>query len=128
MPKLRLNPTSSTPLTRRNVLLGLAGGLACPVCASLLGAGGAVADGTKPHWTYEGAEGPTHWGDLSADFKTCKLGMQQTPIDIKDGTRAELAAVAPSFKAMKLKILNNGHTIQVNCEKGSSTARSNNDS
>jgi carbonic anhydrase len=100
----------------------LAAGLACPVCAGLLAQRQAAADsGAKPHWTYEGAEGPEHWGELSADFKTCTLGLEQTPIDIKGGTHAELPAVAPSFKAMKLKILNNGHTIQVNCEKGSST-------
>ncbi len=115
-------PSNASSLTRRKLLIGAAAGLACPVCASLLGAHGALADSSHgPHWTYEGAEGPEHWSELSTDFKTCKLGLQQTPIDIRSGTPADLAAVSPSFKIMPLKILNNGHTIQVNCEKGSQT-------
>ena len=36
-----------------------------------------------PHWTYEGKEGPQKWGDLEKDFATCKLGKEQSPIDIK---------------------------------------------
>lgn len=106
-------------LSRRQMLTHALAGLACPICAGLAGKA-ALASGSA-HWTYEGEEGPEHWGDLSADFKVCKLGVQQTPIDIRAGTRAELATVVPSFQPMPLKILNNGHTIQTNCEPGSRT-------
>ena len=51
-------------LIPRRSLLGLAVALVCPLCARA-----AVAD--APHWGYEGATGPEHWGDLSADFRTC---------------------------------------------------------
>ncbi len=109
-------------LSRRKLLTHALAGAACPICAGLVGQSPALAEtGHGTHWTYEGEGGPEHWGDLSADFKVCKLGLQQTPIDIRAGTRAELANVLPSFQPMPLKILNNGHTIQANCEAGSRT-------
>lgn len=114
--------TKHRPLSRRKLLTHALAGIACPICAGLVGQSLAKAEsGHGPHWTYEGEGGPEHWGDLSADFKVCELGVQQTPIDIRGGTRAELASVSPSFSPMPLKILNNGHTIQANCEPGSRT-------
>ncbi len=114
--------TGKLALSRRRLLTHAIAGIACPVCAGLVGAGLARAEsGHGAHWTYEGEAGPEHWGQLSADFRVCELGIQQTPIDIRGGTRAELASVTPSFSPMPLKILNNGHTIQANCEPGSRT-------
>lgn len=34
------------------------------------------------HWTYEGEEGPDHWGDLAPDYATCGTGTSQSPIDL----------------------------------------------
>ncbi len=111
---MRFEPT----LSRRKMLARVLAGVACPICAAAVGQ--AFADGGA-HWGYEGESGPEHWGGLSADFKVCELGVEQTPIDIKGATRAELAGVSPSFQPMPLKILNNGHTIQANCAPGSRT-------
>ncbi len=74
------------------------------------------------HFTYEGEEGPEHWGDLSADFKLCKEGKTQTPVDIvtKDVKGEKIEAPAFTYKESALKILNNGHTVQANYEPGSS--------
>ena len=33
-------------------------------------------------WSYEGSTGPKHWGDLKEDYKFCKIGYNQSPIDI----------------------------------------------
>ena len=33
-------------------------------------------------WSYQGATGPSHWGDLSAEYSTCRQGKNQSPIDI----------------------------------------------
>lgn len=109
---------------RRRVLGALAGAATfavCPVCAAL-GQEKKAEGHAAPHWTYGGETGPENWGDLSADFKVCSLGMEQTPIDLKGTVRAETGAVEPSFQSMPLTILNNGHTIQVNCVPGSRTA------
>jgi carbonic anhydrase len=47
--------------------------------------------------------------------------MEQTPVDLVGATRSELLGVEPMFQPMPLTILNNGHTIQVNCAPGSRT-------
>lgn len=107
-------------VSRRLFLKGAAVGAA--TCACCAAAGIAHASEGAPHWTYEGAEGPEHWGDLSADFKTCQIGTQQTPIDLTGGVKASLnGPLKPALKPMPLNILNNGHTIQVNAAPGSST-------
>jgi carbonic anhydrase len=72
------------------------------------------------HWSYQGADGPDHWGDLESAFAECKVGSRQSPIDIKDAKEAELAPIHFDYKLSPLKIVNNGHTIRVNYEPGSS--------
>ncbi len=60
-------------------------------------------------------------GELSPDFKTCQLGMEQTPIDLNGGVKAQFdKPLSLSYKPVGGKIVNNGHTIQVNVEKGCS--------
>lgn len=69
--------------------------------------------GHAPHWGYSGAEGPEFWGDLSKDFAVCKTGTKQSPIDIRSAIEAELATLEFNYTPVPLKVLNNGHTIQV---------------
>jgi len=109
----------SHQITRRQALrrLGL-GGLACPICLTL-GAKAGLAAAGGIHWGYEGERGPGHWGSLEPEFKACELGLEQAPIDLEGAVRAELAGVRPQFQATRLEILNNGHTVQVNCAPGS---------
>jgi carbonic anhydrase len=107
-------------MTRRSALFSMT---ACACC--LPGAFGARAAeksaGAHPHWGYAGAESPEHWGQLSADFKTCQIGMEQTPIDLDNGVRAQFdKPLSLDYKPVAGKIINNGHTIQVNLEKGCS--------
>ena len=71
-------------------------------------------------WSYSGSNGPDHWGDLEPDFAACKTGEHQSPIDIKDANNAELAPIRFDYKLSPLKIVNNGHTIRVDYEPGSS--------
>ena len=71
------------------------------------------------HWSYEGATGPGHWGDLSPEFSACKTGHMQSPVDL--GVAAEIGPfkVRTSYQPGPLTILNNGHTVQVNFPEGS---------
>ena len=71
------------------------------------------------HWSYDGDEGPTHWGDLKPDYSVCKLGQRQSPIDIRDAKKASLPPIQFNYKPSPLKIINNGHTIQINYAPGS---------
>lgn len=65
------------------------------------------------HWGYEGEEGPEHWSEMSEDFATCKTGIKQSPVDLRESVKAELVPLEFNYKAVPLKVLNNGHTIQV---------------
>ncbi len=91
------------------------------VCAMLAPAGvsQATASGHGPHWGYSGAEGPAKWGGLSPEFATCAAGAQQSPIDISKAVEVKLGPIEFDYKAAPLAIINNGHTIQVNCPPGS---------
>ncbi len=71
------------------------------------------------HWSYEGEHGPEHWGGMSKEYEKCSKGMRQSPIDITGGAPEKLPAIDFAYKPTKLKPLNNGHTVQVNYEKGS---------
>lgn len=75
----------------------------------------------KVHWGYEGDIGPAHWGELSPEFAGCSKGTAQTPIDINSTFLTNLPAIKISFKEDGLKIINNGHTVQVNLSPGSSS-------
>jgi carbonic anhydrase len=82
----------------------------------------ALAQEAKPvenYWSYDGEEGPTHWGDLKPDYSICKLGQRQSPIDIRDAKKVSLPPIQFNYKPSAVKIINNGHTIQINYASGS---------
>ena len=70
-------------------------------------------------WTYAGEAGPAHWGDMSAEFATCKLGKHQSPIDIRGAATADLPPIQFDYREAPLKIVNNGHTVMVSYAPGS---------
>lgn len=74
------------------------------------------------HWGYEGEEGPAHWGELNKDWELCRSGSAQSPINIDSDTAIDVDLVNIEFDygETTLNIFNNGHTIQVNVDKGSS--------
>lgn len=62
-------------------------------------------------WAYDGRVAPDKWGDLNEEFKFCKIGYNQSPIDVKD-----------DFKDIKLKFSHsesdvdkerNNHVMQI---------------
>lgn len=72
-----------------------------------------------PHWAYEGAHGPAHWSEIEADFKECSLGHTQSPIDIRNAHPDPASpALKFSYSSQPLRIINNGHTIQINESAG----------
>lgn len=75
--------------------------------------GGAHA---APHWGYEGEMGPEKWGK---EFPTCAKGKSQSPLDIRGPFVKGRMVVTADYKEGALRMLNNGHTIQVNVNPGS---------
>jgi carbonic anhydrase len=100
----------------------LRGAIACACCmkAGVVIASDTPAHGSAAaHWSYEGDGNPGQWGELQPDFKMCQLGLEQTPIDLSNGIKGDVGSVEYDYKPLALRILNNGHTIQVNADPGS---------
>lgn len=76
------------------------------------------SDGT-PHWDYEGAEGPEHWGALADEFDMCSRGRNQSPIDLVADIDTALPEVNFEYaQAGQLVEVNTGHAIQENVKPG----------
>ena len=74
------------------------------------------AEAYAVNWEYEGAMGPENWGK---EFPTCGRGKSQAPLNVKGPFEKVRYSLAPDYKQGQLKIVNNGHTIQVNVPNGS---------
>ena len=70
------------------------------------------------HWTYDGEYGPKHWGELSPNFIQCKVGLNQSPIDITESIEADLPPLILDYTSNTIDLVNNGHTAQANVEPG----------
>lgn len=88
------------------------------LCAPGAALGAADEHGSCPAWSYSGANGPEHWGDLCADFAACKTGTQQAPVDITGPQVVHLSAIHFADHPAPLKIIDNGHTIRQNFAPG----------
>jgi carbonic anhydrase len=67
------------------------------------------------HWGYEGKVGPAYWGDLSPEYIMCKIGKNQSPVDINpEGLlKGYLKPIEFHYVADAKYVVNNGHTIKV---------------
>ena len=74
----------------------------------------------KAQWSYEGVTGPRHWGKLDAKFALCDQGKRQSPIDIRDGIKVDLEPIRFHYRPTPVRVVNNGHTIQVEVPDGMS--------
>jgi carbonic anhydrase len=77
----------------------------------------APAEQKHVNWSYSGVQ---QWHKLSKDFAACAEGKRQSPIDIREGVRVQLEPIKFNYQASPLRILNNGHTVQVAYQPGSS--------
>lgn len=71
------------------------------------------------HWSYEGEGGPAEWGKMRPEYGTCATGKRQSPIDIREGVRVDLEQIKFDYKPTLFRIIDNGHTVQVNVGEGS---------
>jgi carbonic anhydrase len=71
------------------------------------------------HWGYDGDLGPEHWGALSPVFAACAEGREQSPVDISATAPVNPPELRFDYGGSALNIANNGHSIQVNYQAGS---------
>jgi len=71
------------------------------------------------HWGYKGEAGPSHWGEMDKENASCAVGKFQSPINIMNARLADLPPIAFDYRASPLRIVDNGHTVQVNYAPGS---------
>lgn len=103
------------------ILLLITLALGCMSCAT-------VSD--RPiHWAYSGEAGPSAWGALTPVYQVCSSGRSQSPIDITGAGSSAGVSWSREYGTTTLdiahhehveEIINNGHTIQVNCDGTSS--------
>ncbi|RWA97237.1 MAG: carbonic anhydrase [Mesorhizobium sp.] len=101
---------------RRNLIKGFVALGGCAISAE-------AARAASTHWGYAGPAGPEHWGDLDERNFVCSAGTQQSPIDVKGAIKADIPQIAIGWHKGGGRMVNNGHTIQVNLPQGSTLTR-----
>lgn len=96
-------------MTKRHFSLLLAAMLSAPLMAAEENAATHHA-----HWSYTADTGSKHWAEIQPDYIACKLGKEQSPIDIHVAGKGNLPAIDFAYQASPAEVVNNGHTIQVN--------------
>lgn len=115
--------------SNRRLVLGLT------VLAPMLALGTVVqSHAAGVEWGYSGKQGPENWGK---NYPTCGIGKNQSPVDVLTERVLDIGElvsvdetvgarpvgflrIEPAYQDVPLKIINNGHAVQVNYEAGSS--------
>ena len=90
---------------------------AISLALALLGSTSVFAAGAAP-WSYHGETAPEHWSELSPEYATCKA-QNQTPINIRNAAKTNLAPLYMAYSSDAQKITNTGHTVQISYAEGS---------
>lgn len=67
-------------------------------------------------WEYEGEKGPENWGTLNPDYVACKIGKNQTPINIEDTLDVSLAPITLPYDKVDGHMVNRGYTLQMDVD------------
>lgn len=98
-------------------------------------AASAATKARQAHWTYEGEHGPAKWGSLDPAYAACDKGKEQSPIDISKAGAGTANPWTINYRTTSLEIdhhehvvdiVDNGHTIQVTVDQGSTLTTSRN--
>ncbi|RZI84910.1 MAG: carbonic anhydrase family protein [Rubrivivax sp.] len=122
-PAVKVVVKSPAPKPRKETIVASAAHGSTPDAAALAAAyrSGQVPGlpaGHDLHWEYNGATGPQSWGQLKPEFQTCSTGKRQSPIDIRDGIKVQLEPIQFDYRPTPFRVIDNGHTVQVNLEPG----------
>ncbi|MEW6372097.1 MAG: carbonic anhydrase family protein [Pseudomonadota bacterium] len=78
----------------------------------------AAAPKISNHWDYEGEFGPENWGKINPAWSQCGSGKRQSPIDLRDGIKVDLAEIDFNYRPSLFTEIDNGKTVQVNVAGG----------
>lgn len=78
----------------------------------------AAAPKISNHWDYDGEFGPENWGKINPAWSQCGTGKRQSPIDIRDGMKVDLAEIDFNYRPSLFTEIDNGKTVQVNVAGG----------
>ena len=110
------------------------GGFLLLVLASVVGCAGtgdhnATEDeGHVVHWGYEEHDGPERWAELSPDWALCAEGRRQSPVELGGAVSGGTFSLTRDYQPAALRatrnehvvdVLDNGHTVQVTYDEGS---------
>ncbi len=79
----------------------------------------AEPDYSHVHWGYAGLGAPENWSKLKSNYALCGTGKRQSPIDIRGGIKVDLEPIQFDYKPTEFRIIDNGHTVQVEVGEGS---------
>jgi carbonic anhydrase len=68
---------------------------------------------SEAHWSYQGDDGPEHWGELSEKYKMCREGRNQSPVNLVADYHVGLPELVFEYKGTPIRETNNGHTIML---------------
>lgn len=80
--------------------------------------GGTPGEGPPP-WSYSGASGSEHWGELSPAYAACAEGERQSPIDIRSAQRMPYVPLMFQYRSHPLEASNDGRGVHVQAPPGS---------
>ena len=64
-------------------------------------------------WSYQGDDGPAHWGELHPSYSKCARGRVQSPVDLGKATmRSRRSTVRVAFHPIRYEIFNDGRGIR----------------
>jgi carbonic anhydrase len=77
-------------------------------------------DYSHVHWGYAGLGASENWSKIKPGYALCGIGKRQSPIDIRGGIKVDLEPIRFDYKPTEFRIIDNGHTVQVEVGEGSS--------
>jgi carbonic anhydrase len=80
----------------------------------------AEPDYSHTHWGYAGLGAPENWSKIKPGYSLCGNGKRQSPIDIRGGIKVDLEPIKFDYKQTEFRVIDNGHTVQVEVGEGSS--------
>ncbi len=96
-------------------------GGACPGNAGGHGTSHTATDAhAAPHWGYGTEDGPAVWGDLAEEYEKCKVGLEQSPVDLNNPIETAIADTELRYRATEAASFDSGHTLKLSFELGSS--------
>jgi carbonic anhydrase len=70
-----------------------------------------LAKEEAPEFSYIGEKGPEFWGDLKPEWKACKIGTMQSPVDINSVARNDFVSTHNASLELNWSTIPSGELI-----------------